>query len=71
MCRCQKLFCNGSNSFGSFYNSGRVVEAVNGNGNFFSYGCYFFYGSFSNFSFGSLLFVTASEERHAEYNSKH
>lgn len=70
-CRSRKLlhFSNfSSSSFNSY--SGVVDNAVFNNSYFFNGLSNFFYcRSFS--SFGSLFLVAASEERHAEYYSKH
>ncbi len=63
-------FFNGSNFSSLFNNNGGVVgKSVNylsGSGNFF-----YSYGVCSYFSFSSSFFVATSEERHAEYYSKH
>ncbi len=66
-----KLFSNNVSSSSGYFNSRIVENAIFNNSNFFFNGSYYYFFSCRSFSFSSLLFVTASEERHAEYNSKH
>ena len=63
-------FFNGSNFSSLFYDNSCVVGkgVDNFSSGFLSYNCN---GVSSNFCFSSSFFVTASEERHAEYYSKH
>lgn len=63
-------FFNGSNFSSLLYDNSSVVgEGVDSfSNNSFSFNCN---GVSSNFCFSSSFFVTASEERHAEYYSKH
>lgn len=66
-----RLFCNGGSScFSNFSNdSGVTCYGVNSYCYFFSY---YSYSVFSgSFCFSSCFFVATSEERHAEYYSKH